>query len=344
MLEPETEEEVLAPITLHEPYGEEQGWSGQLPRWTWLLQFLLLSVVPIILVGQVALLMTSALGQTSSDGSPVSTPYLLFAVLSLLLLAPMTPFLHRFHFPIPTLLFLICIGTMIYNLVAFPFSSNSRLKVYFVQEVDLDSGINEVGLTGLMPYVKDVISAIPSAAGQKPNCSSPGYSARAGLTKCRWHGIPPDVRNGHGLPPTISPDRGYKSWLDYNVSLTAPNATSATFYINGKNTRACRLQFDRNITDFNVTGFGTDPRFPRVQKKGCTSIRLWSREWDSQWKVHVKWEGSGGLDGKVVCLWSDANDPITIPAFTEVMRYMPVWSMATKLSDGLVEGSKVFKV
>lgn len=342
--EPENEQEAAGPITLHAPYGEEQAWSGQLPRWTWSLQFLLLSVVPIVLVGQVALLMTSALNQTSSDGSPVSTMYLFFAVLSLLLLAPITPFLHRFHYPIPTLLFLICIGTVIYNLIAFPFSANSRLKVYFLQQVDLDTGINEVSLTGLMPYVKDIIFTIPSAAGQKPNCTTPDYSARSGLTKCRWEGIPPDVRNGHGLPRPISPEKGYKSWLSYNVSLAKSNATEATFHINGKNTRACRILFDRPIKDFNVTGYASDPRFPRVGKKGCTSIRLWSREWDSRWKVDVSWEGGGGLDGKVVCLWSDANDPKTIPAFEEVLRFMPVWSMATKLSDGLVEGSKVFKV
>jgi hypothetical protein len=60
--------------------------------------------------------------------------------------------------------------------------------------------------------------------------------------------------------------------------------------------------------------------------------------------VNVSWDGPGGLDGKVACLWSDANDPTTIPAFEEVRRYMPTWSIATKLSDGLVEGFKVFNL
>jgi hypothetical protein len=340
----ETENDTAGPITLFDPFIEEQSWSGQLPRWTWLFQFLLLSVIPIVLVGQVALLMTSALNQTPSDGSPVLTVYLFFAVLCVLLLLPFAPFIHRFHYPIPTLLFFIFVATLIYNLIAFPFSDNSRLKVYFVQQVDLDTGINEVSLTGLMPYVKDIIAEIPSATGKNVNCTAPEYTARQGLTKCVWPGIPPDVRNGKGLPAGVSPEKGYAKWLDYNITRSSANKTEATIHITGKNTRACRIFFDRPIADFNVTGFGIDNRFPRITERGCKSIRLWSREWNGSWKVSVKWDGPKGLDGKVVCLWSDANDPTTIPAFTEVLGYMPRWSMATKLSDGLVEGSKVFKI
>lgn len=44
-------------------YGDEQAWSASLPRWTWIVQFLVLVPINIILVGQVALLATSALHQ-----------------------------------------------------------------------------------------------------------------------------------------------------------------------------------------------------------------------------------------------------------------------------------------
>lgn len=353
--EDDTDEPAIT--TLPRPYEDEQKWSGKLPTWTWFFQFLLLAPIPIVLVGQVALLMTSALYQTPSDGSPVLTFYLLVAVLTVLLLAPVAPFIHRFNYPIPSLLFFFCVGTVIYNLVAFPFSENARLKVYFLQQVDLDTGINEVSLTGLMPYVEDIIGFVPSAAGQSLNCSSPDYKARAGLSKCRWKGIAPDVRNGKGLPRGISPEKGYKDWVSFNATKVKNATNEAIFNISGKNTRACRLLFNRPIKDFSVTGFATDPRFPRVASKGCKSIRLWNREWSGSWEVKVSWDDveenvakknktrqGSGLDGKVVCLWSDANDPTTIPAFTEVRRFMPIWSTVTKLSDGLVEGSKSFKV
>ena len=249
-------------------------------------------------------------------------------------------FIHRFHYSIPTLLLTICIGTVLYNLLAFPFSEQARLKVYFLQTVNLDTGINKVSLTGLPPYVNKIIDSIPSSSGRYVNCSSPEYSARRGLTKCSWEGLTPNVLNQKtNIPPKI----GYGGWLRFNVSRTA-NTSEARFHIAGRNTRACRILFDKPIRDFSVKGYATDPRFPHVGKKGCQSIRLWTREWGGAWDVDVKWDGPNGLDGRVVCLWSDANDPATIPAFEEVRRYMPAWSVATKLSDGLVEGYKVFNV
>lgn len=50
------------------------------------------------------------------------------------------------------------------------------------------------------------------------------------------------------------------------------------------------------------------------------------------------------MEGKVVCLWSDANTEGVIPALDEVKKFMPVWSAVTKAADGLVEGSKRFMV
>jgi len=326
---------------LPRPYRKEQAWSGKLPTWTWILQFLILGPVPVIFIGQVALFATSALTQTPADGSSVLTVYMFFAILTILLLAPITPFIHRFSYALPLILFFVLTGTLMYNLFAFPFSDQARLKVYFVQKVDLDTGVNNVSLAGLSPFVKDIIADIPSANGQKVECIEPEYSARAGLTSCSWHGIPPNVvpKKKSSLPPEFE----YAKWVDYTVTRPG-NTTYAKFHISGQNTRACRLFFDSPIESYSVKGYATDPRFPTIGKKGCKSIRLWSREWGGAWEVDVNWKGPGGLDGKVVCLWSDANDPSTIPAFQEVLQYMPRWSVATKLSDGLVEGFKVFKV
>ena len=357
------------------PYPKEQAWSGYLPSWTWILQLLILSVVPLILLGQVGLLMTSSLYQTAADGSSVLTVYLLLAVITTLILAPFSPFIHRIVWPVPTLLFCICVGTAIFNLVSFPFSNESRLKVYFLQHVDLDTGINTVSLTGLMPYTRSIVSSLPSAAGQEIHCAEPEYAARSGLTKCSWAGIPPNPVGG-GKGNVLPPEKAYKSWVSVNAT-RIKNGTdpfTARFSIDARNTRACRILFDAPVTEVNVTGYSTDPRFPlpssHNEKKGTGSIRLWRREWENApWEVFVRWDGSNtsssssssitrkaqafkgkkekgrGLDGRVVCLWSDANESErTIPAWREVLMYGPVWSAVTKLSDGLVEGSVGFKV
>jgi hypothetical protein len=110
------------PLDLKQPYPGEQEWSGKLPGWIWFLQLLLVAPIVIILVGQIGLLLTSALYQTPADGSSTLFIYLSFAVFTTLLLAPTGPFIHRFSYHVPTFVFLICVATIIYNLVAFPFS------------------------------------------------------------------------------------------------------------------------------------------------------------------------------------------------------------------------------
>lgn len=366
-------------------FGNEQAWSGGLPRWIWLIQFLLFAPIVIIVVGQIGLLLTSALAQTPADGSkpcpspltsradihagPVLFIYLCIAALSTLLLVPLSPFLHRFTCHLPAFLFLIFTGTLIYNLLAFPFSPNNGLKVYFQQQIYLDTGINRVSLTGLDPYVRRIIADIPSAAGQHIDCSDPDYVARSGLTKCMWEGPAPHVvpsGSGSNSSHVLAEKVDYRSWLTYNVSRPSPDKNEATFTLVGRNTRACKLVFtNKRIADFNVTGATSDPRYARVGEPGSKEIRLWRREWEKPWTVDVSWDGDGGrsgsgkgggdrhgkeegkgspLEGHVVCLWSDDNETGVIPALDEVRRFMPVWSAVTKLGDGLVEGRKRFRI
>ena len=325
-------------------YGFEQKWSWSLPTWTWLLQFLLLAVVPVILVGQIGLLFVTGTHQTLADGNAPLPIYLAIAVFSILILAPLMPYLHRYTYHIPTFLFLVLIGTLIYNIIAFPFSTNNRLKLFFQQKVDLDTGINHVLLTGVGdPYLSEAINSLPSAAGQKRVCTA--SSVRRGLTECAWHGITPKVvQNPH---PEIPPHHTYADWLNYHI-FRAPNSTEARFRLWGRNTRACKIEFNQPIADFRVEGAGEDKRFQRVPDEGSKEIRLWSRTWEKEWTVHVKWRpqpGAGsGIDGRVVCLWSDDNETDVIPALDEIRHFAPDWVAVSKNGDGLVEGSKAFLV
>ncbi len=328
-------------------YGTEQPWSHALPSSLWLLEFLFLAPFPVIIFGQVSLLLTSSTFQTPNDGNDPLPIYLFTAILTVLLFAPLGPFLHRYTYHIPLFLLLVFAGTTVYNLTAFPFSPANRLKPYFLQRVDLDTGINTVSLTsiGSGPYLHDIITSLPSAAGQTLSCTP--STLRRDLTECSWTGLPPRVvPNTH---PDIPPEKGYKDWLTFNATRSPDNATAARFYISGRETRACKIVFNRPITDFSVDGAGEDRRFPKTSESGSRELRLWSRTWDRGWDVDVRWdageEGEGdGLDGRVVCLWSDANERGTIPALDEVWRFAPAWVAVTKNQDGLVEGSKAFLV
>ncbi|KAF2016761.1 putative zinc metalloprotease [Aaosphaeria arxii CBS 175.79] len=320
----------------------EQEWSGKLPSSLWIIQLILLIPFNVILVGQVALLLTSALYQTPADGSSSLFIYIGFAILSVLLLTPVGPFIHRFTYHIPLFLFLVCAGTVIYNLVAFPFSREHRLKVYFLQEVDLDAGTDQVSLTGLDDYVRGIIKGIPSAQGKHLDCTTPHIATRKELTKCAWEGLPAQV-----VPKAAAPYGNHSyldTWLDYSIN-TTKGANNATIRVVGKNTRACRILFDSPILELAIDGGVSDPRFNATGPNGTREVRLWHREWSQPWDVSVTWDRSRNstLSGSIVCLWSDANTD-AIPAFDEIRHYLPVWAIATKVSDGLVEGSKRFKI
>jgi hypothetical protein len=335
------------------PYHEEQEWSAKMPSSLWVIQFLLFVPIVVILVGQIALLLTSALYQTPQDGASSLFIYIAFAVLGTLLLAPVGPFLHRFSYHIPTFLFFICIGTVIYNLVAFPFSRDHRLKVYFIQQIDLDTGANTVSLTGLNEYVQMIASEIPSVQGQELNCTTPEVASRAKLTKCGWSGLPARVVPKPAITPRFANKTRPQEWLEYAIHKDTNNDSdtySATIRVQGQNTRACRILFESPVKRLAVAGAAEDPRFNTTGADGTTEIRLWHREWSAPWNVSIAWDAEQNeqgedkaMKGKVVCLWSDANHG-EIPAFDEVQHYLPNWAVATKYSDGLVEAWKSFVI
>lgn len=347
----EDEDTYTPTINGKQAYGEEQGWSAPLPSWLWVVQFLLLGPITIVLVGQLGLFGISAMHQTLADGNSALAVYIFMAIVSILLLVPVSPFLHRFSFRLPTFLFAVLVGTLIHNLLAFPFSSQNQLKVFFLQEIDLTSGSSKVSLAGLDGYVQDIIATLPSAAGQTPECT---YGFRGNLMKCSWNGPKPHVVGS----VTAASQSQYRTWISVNSTRLNTTENEAVFRVVGQNTRSCRLIFDEPIGDFDVDGAAPqDKRMVKVPDNGAKELRLWSRTWEKPWTVHVRAQKETGrgrkdagpperkdLQGKAVCIWSDANVEGTIPALDEVKKYMPVWATVTKAGDGLVEGFKRFKV
>ncbi|KAF2717463.1 peptidase M28 [Polychaeton citri CBS 116435] len=327
-------------------YGDEQAWSGSLPQSTWLLQFLLIAPINLILVGQVALLLTSALHQTPADGSAVLSIYLMFAGLTVLLVLPLAPFLHRFKYQVPVLLLFIFAGCLVYNLLAFPFSRDARMKFFFNQQIDLTSGANHVILTGLDGFVQDVATSLPSAAGQTLACSP--STERLGLTACKFIGLAPLVAGAIGsvapFKNNTSPENPYKSWLDYNI--TSNTTSSASFSLQGLNTRYCRVLFNSSITSLDIDGAGVrDSRFDAVADGGSSQLRLFSRDWAKNFKFDVGWKDgkAKGQTGRLACQWEEWEGN-QIPALDEVNRFAPVWSTVTRNNDWLVEGFKDFEI
>ncbi|KAI7536823.1 hypothetical protein KC331_g11261, partial [Hortaea werneckii] len=293
------------------------------------------------------------------------------------------------------------VGCVVYCLLAFPFSPESPMKVFFVQRVDLDGGKVESSLIGLPGFVEDVLAEVPSAVGQPLECwdgvkAERSWTGRDGLRSCVWEGLSPDVVPQHALTSSASaerevsgeleesgrsstsslapytngtkkpsprhPDSSFKSWLDFNVTRTGPYSASLTFQ--GKNTKQYRIAFPPHqpppsslkIHNGNLSSV-EDPRFgpslpspPSSSSSSPATLRIIPRTWDARIRVDISWpaekegENIAGFRGEVMALWSDANQPGTIPGFDEVRAFAPRWSLVTKGDDGLVLGARGWAV
>ena len=348
--------------------ASEQYWSNHFPDFPWVVEFLLLAPINIILIGQIGLFITLTLSQTLSDGSSPLLLYLFIAILSTLLLIPLSPFINRVTFPLPTLIFLLLVGTLCYSLLAFPFSRDARLKVRFGQHVDIDSGLNTVYITGLPNFIRPVIDTLPSALGKKLDCDSKPVTFRSytGLATCGFSGLSPDVLRDRAKNSSSTEDL-FKEWMTFSINRTQ-KSNEASIKVQGRNTRACRLYFDRPVKHVHVLNSRDESSelYPEVMEAalgpemayradfGINQVRLWSREWDGSWDVSVNWASHTPrgdrrsdltkLEGRVACLWSDVNDRGSIPAYDEAERFLPVWVGMTKMDDGLVMGSRRFSI
>lgn len=344
---PVSAEETVRKKTLrvHQPYDGEQAWSGRLPKWTWVIQLLVLAPVPVMLMGNLGLTMSSALNMTGVDGGNVWTPLLSTAIFSIFLLLPLTPFMHRVTHHVPAFLLLVFIGTFIYSMVAFPFSANNRFKFYFQQVVDLDRGTNIVHLTGVEEYVRAVVSSLPEGANQKVDCET--ASDRPSISQCQY--------DASSQSPDLAVGRSLEDLLTISTSLS-PDGLAAEVQIDAPDTRTCYLETSEPIFGFSVEGGGErNRRFGPLPPEGFKTMQLWRRKWEGPWNVTLQLTpgGQSGVEAArsvkplsvtIRCAWSDANDPRTIPALTELKKYMPTWAVVTKAMAGLVEVRKSYAV
>ena len=305
------------------------------------------------------------------------TVYALTSLLAPVLVLPLSPFiskLHRSH-ALSLFVLLLFIISILYTWLTFPFSTAAPLRVFFQQRVEIDLGLNIYGnsasdtlgspkmitsLTGHPLYLPNsaIISNLPSA--QTVNCDL--HRTRNGLMLCEWD-------SGAGMRPvpgnwdSWNNNSNTREYFDASVSRIGPS--SARITVKGRNTRSCRVYFDNQpIFEYVIRssdGVGEKKGMQHgyeVGKRGVKKLILWSRTWDREFIVDVKWgddSGTAGLQGRIGCEWAEyesaAIDHGTgggvsgkIPAFEEVLMFLPEWAVSTKQDDGLVEVLAPFSV
>ena len=293
--------------------------------------------------------------------------------------------LHRNH-ALSLFVLLLFILSILYAWLTFPFSSAAPLRVFFQQRVEIDLGLDVIAsrrandthgsyraitsLTGHPNYVPNsaIISNLPSA--QSVQCKP--HPTRTGLTLCEWD-------SGSGMLPAPGNWDGWssndKTTEYFNASVSRTGPSSARIMVKGRNTRSCRVYFENQP----ILGYAVHSPDDVEEEKAVQidhemghikKLLLWSRTWDREFVVDVKWGlGKKGdddaddteLHGRIACEWAEyASAGIDhgsgleenvegrvfgkIPAFEEVLRFLPEWAVSSKQDDGLVEVLTPFSI
>ncbi|KIM32871.1 hypothetical protein M408DRAFT_20208 [Serendipita vermifera MAFF 305830] len=329
----------------------------------WMFQLVLTAIPSILLVSPLVLVIASGLGQTIADGSAPAIVYAGLTVLLFLCFVPLIPFAHQISSRLFVIIAVIFVTSTLYNFTAFPFSKHKKVKIFYNQNVDLDSGRKTVTLLGVQPYLRQALRNIPSA--NAPNSSlSWSTDPIRGLGVASWD----------SLMPEFSRFTSESSTSDLQALVTSSSrrldAETAVFTVKGLDTKSCVIIFDQNIVDVHVRRFrqgdgdsgakfgpsvGMSKDTPySIPHDGIPIMTLWSREWDTEFEVTVKWnstaissETEGGhsrfswrsllpfprrkwptYTGRIGCQWAD-NREGQMKALEELFAFLPEWATIT---------------
>jgi hypothetical protein len=328
--------------------SEEQGAIG----W-WIAQLLVVVPLPVILASHIAVIMLFAMNQTLIDGTSPFGVYGVVSMLALLIVLPLAPFSMNMHRWLNSIVLLIFVLSTLYTYLAFPFSQETPLKVYFAQSVDLDTSRVVTALSGPRQFLSTVIiPRFPSAYNQALDCTD--APDKLGLQTCKW-----EVGDAF-VPSPGGSERYYgqgpmSKWVTTSIKRTGP--TSARIKVQGLNTRSCTLQFSgKRVKGFHLSGDGGKglQGGSEVPEDGLEQIRLWSRDWEKEFEVDVEFAGSEDekATGRVSCGWAEYESATVgggrtggkIPSLEEVLLFLPEWAVVTKSSAALFDAGWEFEI
>jgi len=152
--------------------------------------------------------------------------YAPISLLSLFIVLPLAPFVHKVHPSLTVVALFIFIVSTTYAWLAPPFTPNARIKVFFTQKVDLTNVTSAVSgpqltraitqLNVIEGYGARLTATLPSSWSSIDDSEGGQCIAnklRRGLTTCEWP-VPPAL-----LPSIASAKDGDKgTWLVANVT------------------------------------------------------------------------------------------------------------------------------
>lgn len=321
-------------------------------NYDWSLQYLL--VVPFAaLVGWNSVVAILDSLNVSVQESEASTKLLLSLATggSFFLISPIIPFLHKLNRFVVIFMILIAALTTTFSLVAEPFTETSPLKLRFVQKLDL-SGKNsqQVEVYGRKGSEFDAyLVEIPS----RPNVTC--VDITSGNEKCSYEGTWPNI----GIPMNVQLlhnsryDKGHSEYEPYVADMK----------INVIDNRNCVLKFNgpgkellKEVAFSMKNGTKIETYKTEV---GIDSLLVHKLDWEvPYYSVQLKWiphyidgENFDTLGVSVDCYWGEFDSMIKnneivekVPAFSELLEYLPPTIILSNRESGIVTIHKYFEL
>jgi len=283
--------------------------------------------------------------------------YGMLSVVALFVILPIAPFGINMHGWLYVFIFVVFVLSTLYTYLAFPFSQETPLDVYFAQSVDLDTSRVVTALTGPRQFLSNaIIPLFPSAFNQVINCTDPPN--RFSLQTCKWEVRDAFVPSPGGKRDYHEPSSGasLEKWV--TTSLERTGSDSARIKVQGLNTRSCALQFSgKGVRSFNLTDDGAKglQHGSNVPEHGLEQILLWSRDWGKEFEVDVDFTGGEDekVKGRVSCSWAEYESATVgggrtggkIPSLEEVILFLPEWAVVRRsLTAPLFDAGREFEV
>ncbi|KAH9018391.1 hypothetical protein EDB85DRAFT_1873820 [Lactarius pseudohatsudake] len=322
----------------------------------WIFQFMISTTAPVVNLATIYAIWIGAMFQTIPDGGRAGIVYAPTSVLCFLVLLPLAPFVHKVHRALTIVILLVFISSTAYAWIATPFTSNSRLRVFFAHRVELTNmsattpspqlarAITQLNL--IEGYGLRLAATLPSSHYYGDDSGEKCGVGEFGLTRCEW-----------AVPPVLHPSiPGAKAapWLVANVTRRGP--ASLRVEIEGMQTRACRIYVDsHSIHRYRARTIGSPQMewstfdIPASKERDIHVLALWARSWDTK-KFEADVELDAGFEegeeepiaGRVSCSWNDGPGGALIPALDEARAFFPEWAAITNTASGLVEASSRF--
>lgn len=340
-------------------------------NYEWIFQFLLTVPVTTLALFESLNIIMEGMNQTVQESrNSQITVIRILTIGSIAITLPSLPFVHKVNCKLIGIWMIVCASAFLLAITKSPFTSNSPLKVRFLQDINLHNGNSSVvRITGIHGgFVNSLISDLPSVKTEHKKITCEDLPD--GLQECNYEGTfprlfdtdAPQYNNSEILSiEVMRNDRGSQTRSPYEPIY-------AELLIKTKENRACTVSFRGESKQSPVRGIRifddlscNSTWIDHVDREPLSLLQLHKLDFDRDYyRIGITWFpklltevhkenqfvaiDENSLSVFVNCYWGEYDSVSTfqgiphrkMPAFDEILAFAPLNFTITNREKGLV--------